>query len=160
MRIFFEPLPDGYFHAINREEVEAYLTAIDPAILARVRQITFKGNLSTTGEGRIIQRGDCCEINVNFFVDSKIRTRIVSKDKSWLVPVRLCGGDISSKDPYVIWDRKGAMKYAMFLIFHEIAHIAYSLHIDAGGNIKGFKSSVGEERWCDRYALDMLAKMP
>lgn len=157
MRILFEPLPEGYSHVISKENIENYLTAIDPAITARVRQVCFKGNLTTTGEGRIIQRGDCCEININFFIDSKFRSRVVSKDKSWLVPVRFCGGDISSKDSYVIWDKNGAMKYAMFLIFHEIAHIAYSLHINAGGNIRGFKSSVAEERWCDQYALALLS---
>ena len=157
-RIVFDPAPEEHRHPLSRHEVAAALARAGseiPRLAARLRLVRFGCNLRTTQEGRVVERGDFFEIRLNF-VPRRDRTRILSTKAPWLQGVQVSGGRVDRRAGVVVWPPGTAVTYARFLLYHELAHIAYMDRNGADRFGEG-RGSREEEVFCDAWAARLNA---
>ncbi len=157
MKIEFEKITPPYAFPVSAADIKEIVSqCIPPEILPRVRKIHFGCNQQTTQEARIVGRGSSFEIRINF-CPKEGKTKLLSEKREWCNLVELCGGKIDKQCRIVAWKPEAASIYTVFLIAHEVAHVAYAER-NGQSSFSG-NSSASEEAWCESFAKDVVRKL-
>jgi hypothetical protein len=158
MRITYDKVSPEYLYPLNsKSDFDFFRNEIQKHILDRIRLVRFGCNWKTTQEARLVQRGECFDIRINFCLKN-YRSPILSDKKDWSNTIEKFGGVLDLSSNTVEWSLANSKRYSMFLLFHEVGHIAYCIK-HFGGKITNKKGSSSEERWCESYALDAINKI-
>lgn len=159
-RVRFDVITKEHRYPLAREDVRRALEELfneAPDMREVIRSVRFGCSRHTAREGGIVQHGRWFDIRINFCLKEG-RTRLLSTSKTWLRPVTKCGGAPDLPGGQVVWSNQAAATYAVFILFHEVAHVVYmrrSGEATFGGKVHGAPE---EERFCDEWALKMSAR--
>jgi hypothetical protein len=158
MKITYDNVSSGYLYPLDsKTDLDVFRERVEDKILSKILKIRFGCNWKTTQEARLIQRGKNFDIRINFCLKDD-KSKILSDKKDWLRIIEKFGGVLDQSRNEVSWSMENAKRYSLFLLFHEVGHIEYCIkHLD--GRISDNKGSSAEERWCEKYALDIMNKI-
>src|SRR5262249_17908909 len=89
--------------------------------------------------------------------DQLLRSRLRSEVTDYLGVIQTLGGDIDRDNKRIVWTKATAGKYALWLILHEIGHIAYADR-NSCGEFRG-RTSTTEESFCNSFAWTALSQL-
>jgi len=156
MKVTYDSVSRNYAYPLSRTDLEFILSRVPPDVCAAISGVRFGCNQTTTQEGRIVRRGNQYEIRVNFCLCDGASRLLGNVDRFRKFVLQL-GGIIDQKAKKVIWNPDSAKRYAAFLVLHEVGHIIYSQK--NGDRQSTTHGSSDEEKWCDKFALDLAIKL-
>ena len=153
MIISFDRLAGEYVYPVSRSDVARALNAIADQWQgkSRLKSVRFGCSRDTTREARIVQRVGALDIRVNFCLKGW-RTKDIGITRRWKRIVLDCGGVIEKEAGTVKWDPNSARRYAILLIYHEVAHVVYGERHGHAGLVDS-RGGGAEEKWCDEWAV-------
>ncbi len=158
MKISYDKVSSDYLYPLDsKSDLDEFKKKIEDYILEKILQIRFGCNWRTTQEARLVQRGENFDIRINFCLKD-YRSPILSDKKDWVRTIEKFGGALDLSRSTVMWSLASAKRYSLFLLLHEVGHIAYCIK-HFGGRLTNRKGSNAEERWCENYALDTINEM-
>jgi len=81
----------------------------------------------------------------------------LSKDQTYIKQMHAFGGVVDPSAGTITWKLPDAKRYTLYLLLHEIGHIAFSDKYTEN-TLKG-RSSLTEEQWCDKYAGSKIIEL-
>ena len=158
MKIIYDNVSSDYLYPLNsKTDLDVFREQVDDQVLEKILKIRFGCNWKTTQEARLVQRGKNYDIRINFSLKD-YKSPILSDKKDWIRTIEKFGGVLDPPRNLVSWSIANAKRYSLFLLFHEVGHIAYYIKYFDGRHANNKGSSV-EERWCEKYALDVMNKI-
>jgi hypothetical protein len=108
----------------------------------------------------MVKRGKSYRIRVNFCpksVEGRLESPLVCRQKHYIEGVERCGAKLDPATRTIVWDVESAKRYALYVLLHEIGHVAYAeKDLSASGVAR---STSKEEDWCDAYSAALMQKI-
>ena len=158
MKITYDKVSSDYLYPLGyKSDLDDVKNQVEDYILDKISKIRFGCNWKTTQEARLVQRGKDFDIRINFCLKD-YRSPILSDKKDWVKTIEKFGGALDLSKNTVSWSMANAKRYSLFLLLHEVGHIAYCIK-HFSGRLTNKKGSSAEERWCETYAHDIINKI-
>jgi len=160
MKVLYDSVSSDYLHPLSQKDVDRVKKHTPSEIIQVIRQIRFGCNTKTTREGRMVKRGTCYDVEVNFCprrAGKHFQSLVLSNRKPHLDKVIRYGGTPNLETGIVDWGLEGAKRYASYILLHEIGHVVYAeqglLRATPDSNKRSTQS---EEDWCDTYSARQI----
>ena len=156
MRISFGHVTGSKSYPLTRDEIRSVVTMLADDVAIAIVEIRYICSMHGYQLGRVVSRASGATITINFCTSGGV-SQLLSRRRRYLDEIHACGGVVNLESGDVLWPSDSAKKYAVYVLAHEIGHLAYAKKY-GNNRLDGRHKGGGEEKWCDAYAEATVAR--